>query len=86
MWQDIALAAVSLILAYALVPQVALGFKTKKKTVSSQTSVIAFIGLFVVTSLYLVMKLYFASAVAFVTGILWLIIFLQGIVYKRKKK
>jgi uncharacterized protein with PQ loop repeat len=84
MWQDIALASVSIILAYALVPQVVQGFKTKKKTVSTQTAVIAFVGMFIVTSLYLIMGLYFASAVAFVTGILWLIIFLQGIAYKKK--
>ena len=83
MWQDIALAAVSIILAYALVPQVLQGFKTKKKTVSTQTSIIAFLGMFIVTSLYLVMHLYFASAVAFITGILWFIIFIQGIIYKK---
>jgi len=83
MWQDIILGGVSVLLAYALVPQVIRGFKIKKKTISIQTSLIAFIGMLIIAPLYFTMGLYFASGISVVTGILWLIMLIQGIVYKK---
>lgn len=85
MWQDILLMIVSILLSYALIPQVIDGFKSKRKLVSIQTSTITFLGLYVASYIYLTLNLYFTTIITFLTGTLWLTIFIQGILYKNKK-
>jgi len=83
MWQDIALAIISIFLSYAMFPQVIRGFKAKKKMISTQTSLITFIGMYAVTIIYFTLGLHFATVISFITGTLWLILFAQGVVYKK---
>lgn len=79
---DIILAIVSLSFVYALIPQVILGFKTKKGLINIQTSTITFIGMYVVTICYFLLHLYFASIINFILGSLWLTLFIQGVKYE----
>jgi len=83
MWQDIAITTIMILFAYALVPQIARGFKLKKRLVSIQTSLITFLGMYVLSYIYLTLKLNFSTIVSLITGTLWLILFIQGIIYKK---
>lgn len=81
-WQDIVIAFVNVLLGYALIPQVIYGFKKKKKTITTQTSLITFIGLCSLVICYFTLNLYFSTIVTFLTSLLWLILFVQSIIYK----
>jgi len=83
MWQDIVITIILIALAYALIPQVIRGFKSKRKLVSFQTSLITFIGMYVLAYIYLTLNLIFSTLVTLITGTLWLILFIQGIIYKK---
>jgi uncharacterized protein with PQ loop repeat len=83
MWQDIVLMIVSILLSYALIPQVIKGFKSKRRLISIETSIITFLGLYVASYIYLTLNLYFTTIVTFITGTLWLILFIQSIIYKK---
>jgi len=81
-WQDIAITIVLILFSYALLPQVIKGFKTKKKTIVTQTALISFGGLYILSFIYLTLELYFATIISFITATLWLILFIQTIIYK----
>ncbi|PJE81085.1 hypothetical protein COU58_04400 [Candidatus Pacearchaeota archaeon CG10_big_fil_rev_8_21_14_0_10_32_42] len=83
MWQDIVLMIVAIFLSYALVPQIVKGFKLKRKLISLETSGITVFALYVASYVYLSLSLYFTTAITFLTGTLWLILFIQGITYKK---
>jgi len=83
MWQDIVLMIVSILLSYALIPQVIKGFKSKRRLISTETSIITFLGLYVASYIYLTLNLYFTTIVTFITGTLWLILFIQSMIYKK---
>jgi hypothetical protein len=83
MWQDILLTIATIFLTYALIPQVIKGFKTRKTTITIQTSLITFIGMYIVCFVYYTLNLYFSTIIAFTTGTLWLILFVQSIKYKK---
>ena len=80
-WQDIVIFVIMIAFSYALFPQVYLGFKKKKGFVSLQTSLITFIGMYILSVIYLTLNLYFSAVIGFVTGTLWFILFLQRIIY-----
>ena len=81
-WQDIVISISTLLFSYALIPQIIHGFRNKKKTITTQTSVITFVGLYTISVCFFTLKLYLSAIMDFVSGSLWLIIFLQGILYK----
>lgn len=81
-WQDIVLGVCYILLAYALVPEVINNHKKKKPSVTYQTSIITFVCLYVVTAIFLSLKLYFSALIDFFIATLWLILFLQRLVYK----
>lgn len=83
MWQDIVIALIGICFSYALIPQVNYGFKSKKKTITIQTSLITFIGAYIISIVYLTLKLYFSAIIGFITGTLWLLLFIQGIIYRK---
>jgi len=82
-WQDILISITTILLAYALIPQIIKGFKTKRKTITIQTSLITLIGMYILCFAYLTLNLIFSTIVAFITGTLWLILFIQSIIYKK---
>lgn len=82
MWQDIVISIISITASIALIPQVINGFKTKRKIISIFTSLITFIGLYILSFVYLTLKLNFSTIITMITGTLWLILFIQSIIYK----
>lgn len=81
-WQDIVVGICNLLLAYAIVPEVYHNFKRKKPSVTYQTSLITFLCLYIVCFAFISLKLFFAATVDFITATLWLVLFIQRIVYK----
>ncbi|MDD5012196.1 MAG: hypothetical protein PHQ66_00915 [Candidatus Nanoarchaeia archaeon] len=81
MWQDITLAIISVVLNFALVPQIIRGFKTKKKTIVVSTGLIFFVGVYLFCFIYLTLDLYFSALTSFISGTLWFTLFVQSIIY-----
>jgi hypothetical protein len=83
-WQDWVISISIILMSYALVPQVIHGFKKKKSTIKLQTSVITTITLFAMAFAFFSLKLYFSAFMDVIIGLLWLLLFIQGIIYKLK--
>lgn len=81
-WQDWTISILLVLISYALVPQVIHGFKKKKKTIKLQTSIITTLSLYVMALTFFTLKLYFSAAVDLIAGTLWLLLLIQGIIYK----
>ena len=81
-WQDFALFFVSFLFSVALLPQVILGFRKKKKLVSLLTASLTFTGLYFTGIVYITLHLYFAAVMSLIAGSIWLTIFIQGIVFR----
>lgn len=69
-------------MGYALVPQVLHGFKIKKSLIKIQTSAITCLAVYAMAAAFFSLKLYFSAIMDFIIGTLWLILFLQNIIYK----
>ena len=82
-WQDIVITIANLIFAYSLINQVYYGFKTKKGLLTLTTSGLSFIGLCSISIAFFTLSLYFSALAALITAILWLILFIQRIIYKK---
>ena len=85
-WQDIALSIASVLLGYALLPQVIKGFKEKRQNLSLQTSILTVLGLMIITISYFTLGLAFSTIVTGITTTLWIILLIQVVVYGRSKK
>jgi hypothetical protein len=83
MWQDVVISIVMVLFAYALIPQIIRGFKIKRKLVSVQTSLITCLGMYVLSYVYSTLNLNFSVIVSLITGTLWLILFIQSLIYKK---
>lgn len=81
-WQDLVITATNIVFSVSLVPQVIHGFKEKKGTITLQTSIPTFIGLFVISITFLTLSLYFSAGMSFITGGLWFMLFIQRLKYK----
>ncbi len=81
-WQDIAISIASVLLAYALIPQVIKGFKEKRKIISFQTAILTVLGLLVITMSYYTLELTFSTIIIGITTSLWVILLIQTIIYK----
>lgn len=84
-WQDLVIMSVTIVFSAALIPQIWSGFKTKTGPISYQTSVPTFIGLYILSLTYITLHLFFSSLITFATGTLWLILYIQRIIYKDGK-
>lgn len=82
MWQDYGITIIMIAFSYALLPQIYQRIKQKKGLINIQTSLITFIGMYFITYIYLTINLLFSSIITFITGTLWLILFIQKIIYK----
>jgi uncharacterized membrane protein len=82
MWQDLVITISTLLLGYALIPQVVHGFKKRKGTVTIQTSLITTLGLYTIAICLLTLNLQFSAIMNFITGTLWAVLLIQRIAYK----
>ncbi len=80
-WQDTIISICIVLFSYALIPQVYQGFKEKKEFVNTQTSFITFMGMYVLSFVYLTLSLYFSFIMGVITGTLWFLLFVQKMVY-----
>lgn len=83
MWQDIVVALANLLFGYSLLWQVIIGFKKKMGALALQTALLTTIGLYTLAVAYLTLNLYASTIIAFFNGTMWLILFLQSIIYKK---
>lgn len=81
-WQDFVAATCTLLFTYALIPQVIKGFRQKRGVIEFQTGAITFICLYILAGTMLTLELYYTSAMNFLAGTLWLLLFLQKVIYK----
>jgi len=86
MWQDIVIGIANILLGYAIVPQIIHNFKNKHNDVTFQTSFIATIGIYVLMFTFITLRLTFSAVVSGINATLWLIILIQGFLYKRKNQ
>lgn len=82
-WQDILISSMSIVFSISLIPQIYSGFKEKTGPIKFQTSIPTFIGLYVVSFVYYTLSLYFSSIITFITGTIWLLLFIQRVMYKK---
>ncbi|MFH1789811.1 MAG: hypothetical protein ABH832_01965 [bacterium] len=80
-WQDIVITLAILIFSLSLFPQVYYGFKEKKGFITYATSAPTFTGLYVICIAYYTLGLYFSTALCFITGTIWLVLFMQRLKY-----
>ncbi len=80
-WQDLVISAAGIIFGIALIPQVWEGFRDKKGPISPWTSAPTFLALYAMTIAYITLELYLSTAVLFCTGTLWLLLFVQRLLY-----
>lgn len=81
-WQDILIAIANLMFVYSLAYQIYKGFKDKKGYIALQTSLLTTLGLFAIAFAFFTLNFLFSTIVASINGIMWFILFIQGLVYK----
>ena len=81
LWQDIVITIASMFLSISLIPQVYHGFKKKVGPIKPLTSVPSSIGVYVLGIVFCTLSLYLSAIVSFITGSLWLILFIQRMIY-----
>jgi hypothetical protein len=86
LWQDIVIMVANIIFFISLVPQAYYGFKEKKGFITLAPSGPISIGLYAMSVCFYSLNLYFSSIVSFMTGTLWLVLFIQRMVYIEKHK
>lgn len=82
-WQDIVVAIANILFGYSLVYQVFKGFKEKKGFLALQTSFLTAIGLYALAVAYLSLNLFVSTVISTFNGTMWVLLFIQGIVYKK---
>ena len=81
-WQDIVIAICAIAFSYALIPQILKGFRSKKSLISTQTTIITTIGMFMLALTYLTPNLIFSAIITFIATALWTILLIQNKIYK----
>ena len=82
-WQDIAITIANVLIGYALIPQVYKGFKSKRNHIAFQTGIITTLALYIMGIAFLTLKLYFSSGIMLFNATMWMILFVQSIIYKK---
>lgn len=80
-WQDIIITLGNLLFAYALIPQVYHGFKTKKSEIVVQTSLITTIGLYASGIAFLSLNLIFSGIICAFNATMWALLLIQNLKY-----
>jgi len=82
-WQDFIITIANILMGYALIPQVFKGFKNKKAHIKFQTGLITTIALYLLSITLFTLNLFFSGAVVLFNATMWLILFIQSIIYKQ---
>jgi hypothetical protein len=82
-WQDIIITIANILMGYALIPQIYKGFKSRKNYITVQTGIITTIALYIMGTTFLTLKLYLSSGITLFNAILWMILLIQSIIYKK---
>lgn len=82
-WQDILIAVTNIIFGYSLAYQVYIGFKEKKGSLTLQTTLLTFISLYALSIAYLTLNLFLSTIICVFNGTMWLLLFIQGLIYKK---
>lgn len=82
-WQDILIMVANIIFSISLVPQVYHGFKKKVGTIKLLTSGPTTVGLFALSYAFFTLHLYLSSTFSLVSGLLWMTLLIQRLVYKK---
>lgn len=82
-WQDIVIAVANVLFSYSLINQVWYGYKKKKGLITLVTSGLTSIGLYAVAIALITLELYISGAVSALSATLWLVLFVQRIIYKK---
>ena len=85
-WQDYVIMAASIIMSVALIPQLYHGFRERKGHITYTTSIPTFIGLYILAFAFMTLQLIFSAITAAVTGTLWVLFFIQRLMYNRKNE
>ncbi|MBU4070381.1 MAG: hypothetical protein KJ646_05340 [Nanoarchaeota archaeon] len=80
-WQDLIITLANLIFAYALIPQIFQGFKEKKGFIHLQTGLLSSLGLYFMALAFFTLGLTFSWILAIFNATLWMILFIQKIIY-----
>ena len=83
MWQDIVVAIANILFGYSLIYQVYRGFKEKKGFITIPTSLCTTIGMFSMTLVYLSFNLYISTIMGLFNATMWLLLFIQRIIYRK---
>ena len=81
-WQDTLIAVVSVSIAFSIVPQIYHNYKAKKSGVVLITSLVGFVGAYLIAYAFITLELYMSFVVTMLNGTFWLVLFLQKIKYK----
>ena len=82
-WQDVVIAIANVLFGYSLVYQVYRGFKEKKGFLTLQASVLTTIGLYALAFSFFTLNLFFSAIVATFNGTMWLLLFVQRLMYEQ---
>jgi hypothetical protein len=83
MWQDIVIAIANILFGYSLIWQVYYGFKKKKALLSKQSSFLTTLGLYALAITYFSLNLYLSTLIGVFNGTMWLLLFIQGLIYEK---
>jgi len=79
--RDLILTVCTLSFTYALLPQLAYGFRRKIGTVTAQPASITALGLYGIAGVYLSLSLWFAGVTCALTGTMWALLLAQRLLY-----
>lgn len=81
-WQDVVVAVANVLFMYSLAHQVRHGFRTRKGTVTLVTSSLTAVGLYAIAAAFFTLSLFLSAGAAFVNGVLWTVLFVQGVMFR----
>lgn len=81
-WQDITISLANVLFSVSLIIQVYYGFKEKVGPIKYLTSIPTFVGLYTVSFVFVTLTLYLSAIISFLNGTLWLLLFIQRLIYK----
>lgn len=80
-WQDFVITFVSIVFAYAMLPQITYGFKKKRGVITYQFSILNIISMTALIIAYFSLGLFFSVIMSVIIWIFWIILLLQKIIY-----
>lgn len=82
-WQDTVISIANIFFSFSLIVQVYYGFKEKTGPIKILTSAPTFIGSYAISYAFWTMELYSSSMLSFLIASLWLMLFMQRLIYNK---